>query len=84
MTAFVALVIGWVIGARSGRKDLDRIARSLRALYGTDEFAEVMTAVRVQIAETLRSTATMIDEHHTDADPGGDLVAHVRRLVRRD
>jgi hypothetical protein len=84
MTAFVAMIIGWVFGARSGRKDLDRIGKSLKALYGTDEFAEVVTAMRVQIAETLRSAAAMIDESHTEAEPGSDLVAHVRHLVHRD
>jgi hypothetical protein len=84
VTAFVAMVIGWIFGARSGRKDLDRIGKSLKALYGTDEFAEVVTAVRVQIAETLRSAAAMIDETHPEAEPGADLVAHVRHLVRRE
>jgi hypothetical protein len=84
MTAFVAMVIGWIIGTRSGRKDLDRIARSLKALYATDEFGEVVTAVRAQIAEGLRSAATMIDEPRGDAESGSDLVAHVRNLVRRN
>jgi hypothetical protein len=84
MTAFVAMVIGWIIGARSGRKDLDRIGKSLKALYATDEFSEVVQAVRVQIAEGLRSAATMIDEPRTESGPAGDLVSQVRRLVRRD
>ena len=43
--------VGYVVGARTGGKDLDRLGRSLKALYGTDEFTDVVVAARAQVGE---------------------------------
>jgi hypothetical protein len=80
MSVFAALAVGYVMGAKTGGKDLDRLGRSLQALCQTDEFAEVVSATRAQMAGTLRELAAIVDGGHP-VPPPGDLVARVRSLV---
>jgi hypothetical protein len=85
MNTFLALALGYVIGAKTKGQDLDRLGRSLKALYGTDEFAEVVTAARLQAGHTLHDLAEIVAGEHGGTDAGGgDLVARVRSLVGRD
>ena len=84
MRTFVALAAGYVIGARSGGRDLDQLARSLKALADTDEFADVVAAVRSQVGHTLRGLASVVDGHPADQPAAGDaadLVDRVKQLV---
>lgn len=81
MNYLVALAVGYVLGARSGGKELDQLRRSLKALLDTDEFEDVVSAARAQLGSTLRAVATMVDGEDDPAGPGGDLVAQVRYLV---
>ena len=46
MVAFIALVVGYVMGAKAGSRDLDQVTSSLKRLAESDEFADVVTAVR--------------------------------------
>jgi hypothetical protein len=78
--ALSALIIGYVIGAKTGGKDLDQLSRSLMALFGTDEFADVVTSARSQVGSTLRELASMVDGERDDA-AAGDLITRVRNLV---
>jgi|HubBroStandDraft_1064217.scaffolds.fasta_scaffold2061320_1 hypothetical protein len=84
MSVLLALAAGYLIGARTGGKDLDQLGRSLKALYGTDEFADVVTAARAQIGTTLHELAALIEGEHRLPEEGGDLVARVRHIVGRD
>jgi hypothetical protein len=78
--AFWALIIGYVIGAKTGGKDLDQLSRSLVTLFGTDEFADVVTSARSQVGSTLRELASMVDGERDDEE-AGDLITRVRNLV---
>jgi hypothetical protein len=78
--AFWALIIGYVIGAKTGGKELDQLGRSLTKLFGTEEFADVVTSARSQAGSTLRELASMVDGDHQEGS-GGDLIARVRNLV---
>ena len=80
MNVLVALAVGYVVGAKTGGKDLDQLGRSVKALCQTDEFAQVVSAARAHVAGTLRELASMVDGGHP-VPKSGDLVAHVRRLV---
>jgi hypothetical protein len=84
MNVLLALAIGYLVGARTGGEDLDRLGRSLKALCETDEFTDVMAAGRAQLGHTLRELASVIDGERLPADAGGDLVARVRNLVGHD
>jgi hypothetical protein len=84
MKLLLALAVGYVVGAKTGGKDLDQLGRSLKALCETDEFADVVSAARAQLATTLRDLASIADGGQPATVPGGDLVARVRSLVDRD
>jgi hypothetical protein len=93
MNVVLALAIGYVVGAKSGGKELDQLGRSLKALCETEEFSDVIGAARAQLGSTLRELASMVDGERRvpdvsgearAADAGGDLVARVRNLVGRD
>lgn len=84
MKALVALAVGYAVGAKSRGAELDQLRRSMRALFGTDEFGEVVTATRAQVASSLREVASVIDGARGLPDGDGDLVARVRHLVGRD
>ena len=77
----LALMVGYVIGAKTGGKELDELGRSVTALLGTDEFADVVESGRAQVGSSLRQLASMVDGEVGRADVGGDLVAKVRNLV---
>ena len=61
MGVFVALAVGYVVGARAGSKDLDQVGKALKALSASDEFADVVSAVRSHLGHTLRELAGMIE-----------------------
>jgi len=84
MKTFVALAVGYLVGARTGGKDLDQLSRSLKALCETDEFADVLAAARSQVGATLREVAAIIDGDRPMPEVEGDLVAKVRHLVGHD
>jgi hypothetical protein len=83
MNTLVAVVAGYLLGARSGGKDLERLGQSVKALCETDEFDDLVSAVRAQVASTLRELAGMIDGERTMGAADGDLVSRVRELVGR-
>ena len=76
-----ALAIGYIVGAKSGGKELDRLAKSLQALFETDEFADVVGAARAQVGMGLREIASLIDGQHPAPEGAADIVAKVRNLV---
>jgi ABC-type transporter Mla subunit MlaD len=81
---FVALIVGYVIGAKTGGQELDQLGESISALLGTDEFADVLASARAQAGSTLRQLASMLDGEGHRTDAGGDLVHKVRTLVGTD
>jgi hypothetical protein len=84
MNVLWALAVGYVIGAKTGGKDLDHLGRSLKALCETDEFADVVAAGRAQVGSTLRELAAIVDGEHLRPEVHGDLVARVRHLVGQE
>jgi|GEM_PF-2610259 len=88
MKALAALVAGYVLGAKTGQRELERLKKSLLNLYGTAEFQEVLNAARAQVGASLRELATIVEgQLHAGGEDSDDLVDKVRRLVapsRRD
>ena len=70
MGVFVGLAVGYVVGAKTGSKDLDQVVKSLRALRESDEFADVVSAVRSHVGHTLREVANMLDGPAQTDDEG--------------
>ena len=86
MGMLVGLVVGYVLGARSGSRDLEQLSQSLKALVGTDEFSDVVAAARSHVGHTLRGIATMVDGDGAEpapGDPSVDLVDRVKHIVNR-
>jgi hypothetical protein len=83
MSIFAALVAGFVIGTKSGGEEWEQVRESLIALYGSDEFADVITATRAQVAKALRLVAQMIDAEPEVLDDT-DVVSQVRHLIAHD
>ena len=87
MGIVVGLVVGYVLGARTGGRDLEQLSRSMKALTGTDEFAEVVAAARSHLGHTLREIAGMVDRDGAAPDSNSDavdLVDRVKHIVNRD
>ena len=80
MGILVALAAGYVIGARAGSKDLDQVARSLRSLLESEEFADVMIALRSHLGHTLRELANAVDGNDGRTGDSGDLVERVTHI----
>jgi hypothetical protein len=86
MVAFIALVVGYVMGAKAGSRDLDQLAGSLKRLAESEEFADVVSAARSHLGHTLRELGALVDGpgELTDATDTGDLVDRVRHLFARE
>jgi hypothetical protein len=84
MGVLIALVIGYLFGAKTRGRDLDQLSTSLKNLYQTDEFADVVSAARVQVGNTLREMASIISGAPPRTETDGDLVTRVTQLVGRD
>ena len=84
MIAVLAFILGYFLGVRTDRRDLEPLRRSVLALYGTDEFADVVTAARAQVADTLRSLAVVAEGNSADRGSDSDLVERVKHLVGQD
>jgi hypothetical protein len=76
-----ALAIGYVAGAKTGRKNFDELSRSLKAWRQTDEFAEVISAARAQVAAMLRTSASLVEGEPARPGATRDLVDRVRYRV---
>lgn len=83
MNMFVAMGVGYLLGAKTGGEDLDKLGRSVKALCQTDEFSDVVSATRAQVASTLHELASIVAGEQPLPD-SADLVAQVRRLVGDD
>ena len=81
MNILVALAVGYVVGAKTGGKDLDQLGRSVKALCETDEFSDVMAAGRAQLASTLRELASIVEGGRLPPATSNDLLSRVRLLV---
>jgi hypothetical protein len=85
MGMLIAFGAGFVIGARTGKKDFDDLTTSLRALRDSQEFADVMAAARSHASHGLRELASVLDGAGSDADgESADVVTRVKVLFGRD
>jgi hypothetical protein len=89
MGFLVAFAAGYVLGARSGREELEEVIAAFRAVIGSEEVADLVAAARLHLGHTLRELAGVVDGRGGPGDEGpegpasGDeLVERVRRLVR--
>jgi hypothetical protein len=81
----IAFGAGFVIGARTGKKEFDDLTTSLRALRDSQEFADVMAAARSHVSYGLRELASVLEGAGSAADgESADVVTRVKVLFGRD
>ena len=86
MGSFVAIAVGYVVGARTGGKDLDEVCALHAPCASRTSSPTSCPRLRVHLAHTLREMATMVEHGVTPGatdDTGGDLVERVSQLVGR-
>lgn len=84
MGTLAVFAIGYIMGARAGKKEWDDLAQSLKALRASEEFGDVVMAARSHLSHTLRELAEMLDRRGTAPIEEPDLIARVRTLVGSD
>jgi hypothetical protein len=84
MGFLLVFAAGYVMGARAGGESLDDVIDALQAIRESDEFHDLVAAMRAHAADSLRGLATMV-ENGRDPTPGrtapSDLVDRVKLIV---
>jgi hypothetical protein len=84
MGLLLVFAAGYVVGARAGGESLDDVIDAVHAIRESDEFHDLVAALRTHAADSLRALATMM-ENGREATGGGttpsDLVDRVKLLV---
>ncbi len=80
----IALAVGYVLGAKTAGREFEQLNQSLAALFGTDEFGEVVASARAQVGGTLRELASMVEGSQAGFGANHDIVERVRGLVGDD
>jgi hypothetical protein len=89
MGILVAFAAGYFLGARAGREELDDVIEALQAIRRSDEFNDLVRALRSHAASALREVASLLDRAGLDTDDlssmsAQDLVDRVKALVGRE
>lgn len=87
MRVFVALAVGYVIGARAGSRDMDEVVRAVNALRESPEVADLMSAVRSHVGHTLHEVAAILERKEPVAEGSGPTaprsIGHVDDVIER-
>jgi hypothetical protein len=89
MGIVVAFAAGYFLGAKAGREELDEVLQALQAIRRSEEFNDLVRALRAHAASALREVATLLDRAGVDGTElssvsAQDLVERVRALVGRE
>jgi hypothetical protein len=84
MTVLLAFAAGCVVGAKAGAQDFRDVTRSLNAIRQSEEFHDLVAALRSHAGQTLRHLADALEQQNGPAVvPADDLVDRVRHIVGR-
>lgn len=85
MGFLLVFAAGYVMGARAGGESLDDVIDAVHAIRESDEFHDLVSAVRVHAADSLRGLASMLEtgrEQHEDVRTNpSDLLDRVKLIV---
>ena len=83
MSVVVAFAVGCAVGARAGTQDFRDVTQSLNAIRQSQEFRDLVAALRSHASQTLRHLADVLDDARARpaAVSDQDLVERVRRIV---
>jgi hypothetical protein len=89
MGIVLAFAAGYFLGAKAGKEELDEVLQAVQAIRRSDEFNDLVRALRAHAASALREVATLLDRAGVDATDVSslstqDLVERVKALVGRE
>ncbi len=83
MGVILAFAVGYVVGAGAGRERLEEVFEALRTVRDSQEFRELLGAVRSHAAAAFEELSVRLRDG--DADLGVDeLLDRARKLLRGD
>jgi hypothetical protein len=84
MGLLLVFAAGYVMGARAGGESLDEVIDAVHAIRESDEFLDLVSALRTHAADSLRGLATMMENGRDAAverTTPSDLLDRVKLLV---
>jgi hypothetical protein len=88
MGLVLVFAAGYLMGARAGSESLDDVVDALKAIKQSEEFRDLVSALRSHAADSLRGLASMLEregggEGAADSTAMNDLVERVMLIVGR-
>jgi len=86
MGMLLVFAVGYVMGARAGSESLDEVVDAVHAIRESEEFHDLVSALRSHAAHSLRGLATMLENNRQPTDQVSsttDLLERVRVIVGR-
>ena len=83
MGLLLVFAAGYVMGARAGSESLDDLVDAVQAIRASEEFDDLVKALRKHAAHSLRGLATMLENGREPAiqrDPS-DLLDRMKLIV---
>jgi hypothetical protein len=84
MGFLLVFAAGYVMGARAGEESLDEVIDAVHAIRESDEFHDLVSALRTHAADSLRGLATMMENGREPSDgrtTPNDLLDRVKLIV---
>lgn len=84
MGLLLVFAAGYVMGARAGGESLEEVIDAVQAIRESDEFHDLVSALRTHAADSLRGLATMMENGREPTDgrtTPGDLLDRVKLIV---
>jgi len=86
MGFLLVFAAGYVMGARAGGETLDEVVDAVHAIRESEEFHDLVTALRSHAAHSLRGLAGMLESGRQATDGSvstGDLLERMRVIAGR-
>ena len=86
MGFLLVFAAGYVMGARAGGETLDEVVDAVHAIRESEEFHDLVTALRSHAAHSLRGLAGMLESDRQPTDGSvstGDLLERMRVIAGR-
>ena len=83
MGLVLAFVAGYVIGARDGSEALDEVIDAAKALAASQEFDDLIRALRAHVGHVLQEVGRRIDPSSGEEMSMSSILAQARDIVQR-
>jgi hypothetical protein len=84
MGLLLVFAAGYVMGARAGEESLDDVIDAVHAIRESEEFHDLVSALRAHAADSLRGLATMLESGRDPTDgrtTPSDVLDRVKLIV---